>query len=711
MVITPGIAAGTSYPCEFETTSQTVYATYDGQQRNNPDGTYYPGDAFNYVANYPGLRSCFQPVVHEPVYSDDLIMDGHTYEDDYSIKAFKDFANSYCRFSYCTLGHAEIDAAARIGSKSMKFSAGGWRVICESQNVEICKYIWISKTSFLFVNVTDPKLIFHMEKKFMNDSDGYNATNMDGTHYMWDPIIVHSVPLYNWKNERNKTLFVEYDKNVKLHMEVNKTCDNTRCLLNFILPGFLPTTYNSTYGQDITIYNATDQHMLGSHDILHKVKLQSVSGEDIAVKDSKITVLAVTYKPVFKTYPYLVLSDKKSASWDNRHGVAMFYSGSNGSGPDDELIVHSDRRSKINNFSSIITAIKVDNIVPVNTKMIWSEAYGANHKDLGYCTKTQFDLNVLESRSPKTAMFVRSGYGSLIFDLPISNIMKDPLYSHALVNANIISNNFAGNYTKEIFNYEYTYPDILFGNNISLVTINSNGQILEDVPVSIDVMPNFGMNGVSYTHDYVCDKVEFDTGLREIGNILVNDMYPKKAQADAFGKVILYLPRISTWNAPYLDDFFSMPINEGYNAPSPYIIHLSVGEKNIVDTLLYSHIGDHAYIANQETHNILHIDDNRASIIIKGPDGFGHIQHIKLDGVDHPRLVNCLNSCILSTPKNAVLIEAYNIWGGRAYALYEPIIIKEGDQQFSNLYTLLIIITGVIITWRIIRMYHNSLKL
>ena len=70
----------------------------------------------------------------------------------------------------------------------MKFSAGGWRVTCETiDGEEHCTYDWISKTSFLFIDVTDPKLDLYLEKKFMNDSNGYNTTNIDGTHYVWDP--------------------------------------------------------------------------------------------------------------------------------------------------------------------------------------------------------------------------------------------------------------------------------------------------------------------------------------------------------------------------------------------------------------------------------------------------------------------------------------------------------------------------------------------
>ena len=45
----------------------------------------------------------------------------------------------------------------------------------------------------------------------------------------------------------------------------------------------------------------------------------------ITSKDAQIAALVVTYEPIFEIYPYLVLSDRKSASWDNRHGLIMFY--------------------------------------------------------------------------------------------------------------------------------------------------------------------------------------------------------------------------------------------------------------------------------------------------------------------------------------------------------------------------------------------------
>ena len=716
MLIAPGTVFGTSYPCEFGITSQTVHAIYNGQQRNNPDGTFYPGDAFNYIANYPGLGSCFQPVIYKPVNSEYLVLGQHTYEDEHSVKIFDDVSKS-CRLDYCTAGHAEITVPAQIGIQDIKFSAGGWKVTCNIiDGEEYCTYDWVSRTSFLSIDVTDPKLTLHLEKKFMNDSNGYNATNADGTHYVWDPVIIQSIPSYNWKNERSKTLFVEYEKNTRLYATISNMCINPQCLLNFILEGFLPVTYNSTYGHDITIYNATDQHLLGNHDILHKVKLQSVSGKVITFKDAQITGLVVTYEPIFEVYPYLVLSDRKPTSWDNRHGIAMFYNGSIGSGPDDKSVVHENRRSKINNFSSVATAVNVNKIVPVDVKMVWSEAYGTNPENIGYCTNDHYDSNVLESKDSETAMFVSSGYGGIIFDLPISDIMKNPAYSRARVIGNIMSDGFAGNDSMKIINYEYAYPDVLFGNSISLVVIDSDGQILEDVPVSINVTPNLGMKGVSYTHDYVCDKSEFDTNGKEIGDLLLSHMYPKKAQNNAFGNVTLYLPRISTWNVFNMDDFFSMPINDGYAAPAPYIMRFSVGEKTITKIRSYSHIGDHTYVANQNTDNTLRIMDNKAGVTIIGPDGFGHIRHIRLGGADYSLHVNCLNSCIIPTPKNSVLIEAYNIWGGRAFALYEPGVVQKSDSYIPDFYSFAVIIVGAILAWRLIRWilnmwhikYHNS---
>ena len=201
LLIVPGSVFGMSYPCEFSITSHTVHVIYNEQQRNNPDGTYYPGDAFNYIADYPGLGSCFRPTIYEPTSSEYLILGQHTYEDEHSIKVFDDLSKS-CRLGYCTAGHTEIAVPAEVKLQNMKFSAGGWKVTCKTiDGEEHCTYDWISKTSFLSINITDPKLELYLEKKFINDSNGYNATNIDGTHYVWDPIIIQSVPSYNWKNE------------------------------------------------------------------------------------------------------------------------------------------------------------------------------------------------------------------------------------------------------------------------------------------------------------------------------------------------------------------------------------------------------------------------------------------------------------------------------------------------------------------------------
>ena len=158
MLIVPGSVFGISYPCEFGITSHTTHVVYNGQQRNNPDGTYYPGDAFNYIANYPGLGSCFRPTIYEPASLEYLILGQHEYEDEHSVMAFEDLSKS-CRLGYCTTGHVEIAVNAEAKLQNMKFSAGGWRVTCETiDGEEHCTYDWISKTSFLFIDVTDPKL-------------------------------------------------------------------------------------------------------------------------------------------------------------------------------------------------------------------------------------------------------------------------------------------------------------------------------------------------------------------------------------------------------------------------------------------------------------------------------------------------------------------------------------------------------------------------
>ena len=108
--------------------------------------------------------------------------------------------------------------------------------------------------------------------------------------------------------------------------------------------------------------------------------------------------------------------------------------------------------------------------------------------------------------------------------------------------------------------------------------------------------------------------------------------------------------------------------------------------------------------------------DTKTGLTMIGPEGFGHIQYIRLDGTDYLIHVNCLNSCTIPTPKNSVLIEAYNVWGGRAFALYEPAVVQKSDPYIPDLYSMAVIIAGAIITYLLIRWilnmwhvkYHNS---
>ena len=43
---------GTSFPCSLRVQGTILPVYYDGSPRNNPDGTFYPGDSFYYLVSY-----------------------------------------------------------------------------------------------------------------------------------------------------------------------------------------------------------------------------------------------------------------------------------------------------------------------------------------------------------------------------------------------------------------------------------------------------------------------------------------------------------------------------------------------------------------------------------------------------------------------------------------------------------------------------------
>lgn len=107
------------------------------------------------------------------------------------------------------------------------------------------------------------------------ESAGYMSRNLDEPYYVWDAINVVHNPVYEFKDDRVGTIFVEYEKiHDPLVLEDEFFCDAALCVNTMEVSGFLPWTGTFDYGGDNIVYNATSLDEIGEHEIKYIARLQ-----------------------------------------------------------------------------------------------------------------------------------------------------------------------------------------------------------------------------------------------------------------------------------------------------------------------------------------------------------------------------------------------------------------------------------------------------
>ena len=555
-----------------------------------------------------------------------------------------------------------------------------------------------------------PNLDLILTKPVLRDRDRYDAVNRDGTYYKHDPMTILAEPVYKFQNERYKHLTINMtkqyeDQGVKCevgtgchHIPVQTVfkCDEGGCTERIDNSDLWPYEFSMDYGDDKTIYNATDDSWLGSHGFHYDIELYNLGRNNetdpyrenrmLNKTDDTTDTLAVVYEPQYPQYhPYLALSDGEDWSWDNRNGIAMVYNGSRGSGPDDVDVIHPDRRSKINGFLAEGAAFRSDpdRPFPLAANMTWSDAEEyANQND---CTVEAVPQDVFESLAPHTANFVSNGTGKIRFDLPIAGEMRNSTYQNATISNVLRSLDFAGVNSTDLFNYTYSYPDMKFGAKVFLTTSDRDGERTDEW-VEIEMRPQTTDNGnekAMFTQDYVCEKIKQLTEDPTIANIIVSDMYGKEYAANGTGYAEIELKKVSTW---FTDlhlahagdgDYLNYTLNEGLDgAASPYIVTLTVGGQTKTFPVMVYFNKDFGYVANTDQDNLLNITSGRNAIAVRVADYFGPITSITQDGEDiGPAGHLCGTACALPIPTSNTTFEAFNEWGGRA--------IPSGGEEYS----------------------------
>jgi hypothetical protein len=277
------------------------------------------------------------------------------------------------------------------------------------------------------------------------------------------------------------------------------------------------------------------------------------------------------------------------------------------------------------------------------------------------------DMTSFEAKKPGTAMFVKSGYGKILFDWPILGTMLQKRYTNATIDNTLQSSSFAGFGIKNLTKYQYVYPNVKFNNPVKILTYRSDGSIA-DYAISVKMVPDIS-RGAQYTQDYVCKKITHDDYKKGIANIVVGDMYDRKNEGNGTGILNLRTQITSTWFPPFykilVDDPLDLHINEGFAALSPFEITITVGEKTRTMHDLVNFLSPFVHAVNLDSDNVLNVTESLGFVRIIPDSKFGDIVKITVNGNELKQ--DCTNGCTTSVYANQDLqIDAWNIWGGHA---------------------------------------------
>ena len=630
-----------------------VFSAHHGAfHRNNPDKTFYPGDAFDYRTTTwkDGCGAFWQPCPIEST-PNNTVSNGGPCIKGGTVGPDND------------AGIGVIDPRYADGAVSLSKQAFAEQRVChKTEDGWDCDWVTITARATQGIPMRLPNLTVDMWTvgEEFTESSGYTSRNLDESYYVWDAINVVHNPLYEFKNERVGTIFVEYEKiHDPLVLEDEFFCDTALCVNTMEIPGFLPWTETFDYGGGNTVFNATSLDDVGEHEIKYIARLYNIAPQ-IDEFTQSIDELVVEYFPIYQSYVYPVLRDDEQLAFEDRVGYSLHYFGneSTEANPDDEVGVHEDRRSKINDYFYSTWGADpwafdfIDGTVGASEfsddiQLTWDETHhvgiitnevpvGKSEEIVGELIPTEFpEIIPYEVGQHGTSNFLKAGYGKVNFsydgllDVVLDPIKKIPRYENATVFNTLESSYFAGHEVSFLTNDEYMYPESFFHNMINVTAINSDGEQDDSVNISINVIPREDIEGTTQLDQYIHDKVIFDTdddgfaqiitGLDMDGNdiVVINDheIYPlDNLTVEGNGSVTLEKTRrvLSSFTQydtiidqtfdpnevidisdKYLldtkDAILPIPLTTGLNALSPYDLEITGSNGKIEVTNIIEH--------------------------------------------------------------------------------------------------------------------------
>lgn len=623
--------------CELYAEIKISSLYHNGSIRQNPDGTYYAGDAFAYDV-YHGYNNA---------------TDGSSCID-YSYRLEVD--GDAIIYGTDTSGVVEISADARIGIHTLRFQQSIIHVICSPIGEDIiCIKFRYSKNTIHKFTVKDPMFEAHLSRNQLIDDDGFVAMNKDGTYYIGDPVAIMHKVNYGFKNERMGSLHVVIEREYYGMMLVHEyNCSQELCNYKLIYDRYT-STLDLVYGDGISVYS-TNNSSPGTHTILYTLKLINID-KVIAIVHTSIDIALVKYMPVYHYHTYLVLNDDMPWSYNKSIAVALHYHGS----MDSDGNIYPMRRSKINHYEYSINTIN---------KEIQIEHLRIVHVDAHIFNVERGAL-----------IFEHEDYGKIVFSPLIEDDNIGLLPTMIKLNIRLYSTNFAGYDRLEVISTDYIYPLVKFSTTLDVIAYGSDGSI-KDVPVAVEVQPVGNL-----LHDYIMKKVINDSYHERFAEMVLEDMYARDNYADGIGHVNINIKYTSYHIPPYVlsdYDLFDIPLHIALDTLTPYRIKVTAGDvTRVYNGHSFSFYRNYKIIINMDQDNkIEDIKLKHDRLVFSMGEKFGDISRIVIDGVYYDPKKYCSDRCIVPFYGYSAKVEVYNEWGGRAYAE----VTKEEDNKFSYTY-------------------------
>ena len=760
-----------SQPCNVRVYGSVLPVTYQDAPRNNPDGSYYPGDSFYYVIRFYASPTCLRMTVAPMNVSDGIQvgsnyrisggsaqgsqlpdMDGDDlYVDPDSAQVLHDYLQDRCVGGSNTGGERQRYAGCVFGKAYVAHHPDPERCpdpgVCVDETQEIqqkvtaikracgktgdggikCRNVPVTRTATIIPRILAPDLNPVLTLEVLKDADGYDARNLDGTYYTWDPVTVRHVPELEWKDRRDNTIHFSVEKSSGLTLERHVGCASNSCEVLLEHPGTAASEWRLGNGDGLDIYNATDTSRIGPYDISYEVT--AYNNEVVLDTGNALTnVLVVRYDPEYSQYPYPLLADDRRTSYENRAAVALHYFGSAGGGPGDAPGLHEDRRSKINGFYH--AGMGWDPWVPVtfNDTLAWSEAadvgilqeHGGVDPGRQVAAKSRAEtVTPCAVSHTDTAMLVRAGYCKVYFDYPILDTVVGPAgprYENATLFNTLVSDHFAGRQTTYLSHYAYRFAEPLFHTGLSVVSLGRDGAP-NPVPLEVGIAPGTGGGGAGTQpiHEYIYEKVAHDSADPGLARIAAGDAYPVRYTESGTGELEVKLRRVSSKFATYgtgggsndpvgglnitglaplylanpTDARLAVPLDVGLGSLSPVSVTVRAG--NVMRQFDYNYVdfgADRSILVNVAQDNRLEMIRHDGTLTVVPPTEFGEVTALYVAGREAG--IACGAGCTLATPSNGALnITVYNGWGGAASAVAPEFIPKKkpdvGTALSSNL--------------------------